>query len=75
MIWKREPVLLMGVIQTALGLLIAFGLHLSVEQIGALLATTAAVLSFLTRRLVEPTATTATIPAPQPAEVHAMPAA
>lgn len=57
MILKREPVLVMGAIQATLGLLVAFGLHLTSEQIGALLATGAAVLSLATRRHVAPTAT------------------
>lgn len=57
MIWKREPVLLMGVIQTALELLVAFGLQLSAQQVGALVAASASVLSFLARRQVAPTAT------------------
>lgn len=56
MIFKREPVLVLGTIQATLGLLVAFGLHLTPEQIGALLATSAAVLSLMARRRVAPTA-------------------
>lgn len=53
---KREPVLFQGLLQAGLGLAVAFGLSLSVLQIAALLAFTAAVLSFITRTLVTPNA-------------------
>jgi len=63
MIVKQEPALVMGVVQAVLGLAVAFGLGLSAEQIGALMAVSAALLSLLTRRLVSPaTVTPATAP-------------
>lgn len=52
---KKEPVLFQGVIQTLFPLLIAFGLlNLSENQLGALYAFAAALLSFITRTQVTP---------------------
>jgi hypothetical protein len=51
---KQEPVLFQGLIQAALSLSIAFGTDLSGEKIGAILAFTAALLSFVTRTQVTP---------------------
>lgn len=51
----REPVLTQGVVQAVLGLVLAFGVGLSAEQCGAILATSAAVLSLITRTVVTPT--------------------
>ena len=54
-LWNREPVLFMTVIQAGLALLLSFGIHLSVEQIGAILAFSAAVIGFVVRSQVVPT--------------------
>ncbi|MFF1820403.1 hypothetical protein ACFVWG_24065 [Kribbella sp. NPDC058245] len=54
MIWKREPALIMGVVQAAIALAISFGFGLSTEQTGAILAITAAVLALITRSQVTP---------------------
>jgi hypothetical protein len=51
---KAEPVAFQGVIQTVLALAVAFGIGLDGQQVGALLAATAALLSFLTRTQVTP---------------------
>jgi hypothetical protein len=53
---KGEPVLFQGVIQAALALAVAFGSGLSSVQIGAILAFSAAVLSWVTRSQVTPLA-------------------
>lgn len=53
-IFGREPVLVMGVIQTGLALGIGFGLALSAAQVGLILAFSAAVLSFVVRAKVSP---------------------
>lgn len=53
-IFGREPVLVQGVVQTVLALVLAFGADLSNEQVGAILAVTAAVLALVTRRTVTP---------------------
>jgi len=44
-LWGREPALIIGAVQAVLALVVAFGLRLSVEQTGAILAATAAVLA------------------------------
>lgn len=54
MIFNREPALVMGVIQTVLALVLAFGVDLSTEQVGAILAVSAAVLSLVVRAKVTP---------------------
>jgi hypothetical protein len=51
---KNEPVLFQGVIQAALALAVAFGSNLDAAQIGAILAFSAAILSFATRTHVTP---------------------
>lgn len=53
---KQEPVLTMGVIQSAIALGVSFGLHLTAEQMGAILTASAAVLSLVVRRRVSPNA-------------------
>lgn len=54
-IWKREPALFYGLVNTVLALVLAFGVDLSTEQTGAILAVTSAVLALITRRAVTPT--------------------
>lgn len=56
MIWKREPALIMGVVQAAIALAVSFGFGLSAEQTGAILAITAAILALITRSQVTPAA-------------------
>ena len=53
-LWGREPALILGAVQAVLALALAFGLDLSVEQTGAILAATAAVLAVVTRSQVTP---------------------
>lgn len=52
---RREPALVAGVVQALLALLLAFGVPLTDEQVGAVLALSAAVLAFVVRRKVTPT--------------------
>jgi hypothetical protein len=52
---RNEPALIAGLVQAVLGLLLAFGLKLSIEQVGAIMAVTAAVLAFVVRSVVTPT--------------------
>lgn len=54
MIWKREPALILGAVQAIIALAVSFGLGLTVEQTGAILAATAAVLAVITRSRVSP---------------------
>lgn len=53
---NNEPVLISGLVQAALGLALAFGLDLSTEQVGGILACTAAVLAIVCRGRVSPVA-------------------
>lgn len=57
---RREPALVAGVVQAVLALLVAFGVGLSPEQVGAVLAVTAAVLALLVRGRVSPVVADAT---------------
>lgn len=52
---KNEPAVVMGLVQAVLGLFLAFGLNVSNEQVGAIMAVTAAVLAFVVRSQVTPT--------------------
>lgn len=54
MLWKREPALFYGLVNTVLALVLAFGVELSTEQTGAILAVTSAVLALVTRANVTP---------------------
>jgi hypothetical protein len=54
-LYNREPALALGFVQCVLALLLAFGVDLTTEQVGAILAVTAAGLSLLVRRKVTPT--------------------
>jgi hypothetical protein len=53
-LWNTEPAAILAVVQCTLALVVAFGLDLSTEQVGALLAVTAAALGLLTRSKVTP---------------------
>lgn len=53
--WDREPALLMGALHAFVTLVTAFGLKLTGEQIAALSAAAAAVLSVVVRSQVSPT--------------------
>lgn len=50
----REPAMVLALVQTVLALVVTFGLHLSTEQVGAILAVTAVVLGLITRSKVTP---------------------
>lgn len=52
--FDREPALVLGLVQAVLALILAFGVDLSTEQVGAILAVTAAVLGYVTRSKVTP---------------------
>jgi hypothetical protein len=52
---KNEPVLIQGLIQAVLGLLLAFGISVSDEQIGSIMAVTAVILAIIARMVVTPT--------------------
>ena len=51
---QQEPVMLQGIVQTALGLAVSFGTKLSSQEIAGILALSASILSFVTRSQVAP---------------------
>lgn len=53
-LWSREPAMFLAVVQAGLALGLSFGLHLTPERIGAIMAFSAAVLGFVTRSQVTP---------------------
>ncbi len=52
----REPALIAGLINAAIALAITFGLNLTMEQVGAIMAFTNLVLAVIVRQVVTPTA-------------------
>lgn len=54
MIFKREPALWLGLVNTVLALVLSFGIKLTSEQIGAILAVTSALFAVITRQAVTP---------------------
>jgi hypothetical protein len=64
---KNEPALIVGFVQATLAVAVSFGLDLSVEQVGAIVAASAAVTSILLRQQVSPASA---LPAPEP---HGLP--
>jgi hypothetical protein len=52
----REPVAILGLLQAGLAIAISFGMKLSIEQQGMILAGTSAVLALLARAYVTPVA-------------------
>lgn len=52
---RNEPALVVAAVAAVISLLLAFGLSLSEEQIGAIMAVVVAVLGFVTRSQVTPT--------------------
>lgn len=60
-LWNREPALVLGAVQALVALAVAFGLHLTSEQVGAVMAAAAAVVALVTRRTVTSPATAAQV--------------
>lgn len=56
MLWNREPVLWMGLIRASVVLITLFGLELSVEQTAGVYLFAEAILSFVARQRVSPSA-------------------
>lgn len=53
-IWGREPAMVLALVQAVVALVVAFGLNLGPDQIGAILAVTAVVLGLITRTRLSP---------------------
>lgn len=54
-LWGREPAMIVALVQAIIVLAISFGLQMTPEQQGAILAITAVVLGLITRSQVSPT--------------------
>ena len=54
-LWNREPAMILATLQAVIALALTFGVHLTVEQVGAIMAAVAAVLGLITRSQVTPT--------------------
>jgi hypothetical protein len=65
---RNEPVMIQSLVQAILGLFLAFGVSLSNEQVGSIMAVTAVILALLARMFVTPTSKTNGSPADAPAE-------
>jgi len=50
--WNAEPTMILAILNSGIALGITFGLNLTVEQIGAIMAFSSAVLGLLTRSQV-----------------------
>jgi hypothetical protein len=57
-LWNREPALILAFVSAVIALVISFGLDLSTDQVGAIMAVVAALLGLITRSQVTPTAKT-----------------
>ncbi len=55
-LFNREPAALLAAVQAIVALAISFGLSLTPEQVGGILAVTAILLGLVTRSQVSPTA-------------------
>lgn len=53
-LWNREPTMILATLQALIALGISFGLGLTAEQVGAIMAASAAVLGLITRSQVTP---------------------
>ena len=51
-LWNSEPTAVLALIQAAITLLISFGLHLSAEQVGAIVTFSGMLLAFINRTQV-----------------------
>lgn len=54
-LFNREPALWLGLVNTILALILAFGVDLTQEQVGSILAVSSAFLAFIVRSQVTPT--------------------
>lgn len=61
-LWDQEPAMFLAVIQAGVALLVSFGFELTGEQVGAIMAFSAAVVGLITRSKVTPLDTALTIP-------------
>lgn len=53
-LFNREPAAVLAAVQSALALMLAFGVKLSTEQVGTIVAVTSAILGLVVRSQVTP---------------------
>jgi urea transporter len=53
-LWNREPAAVLALVGAVIALGVSFGLNLSTDQVGAIMALTAIVLGLITRTQVSP---------------------
>jgi hypothetical protein len=53
---RNEPVLIVGLVEVVLGMFLAFGVDLTNEQVGSIMALTSIILAILVRMFVTPVA-------------------
>ena len=53
-LWGREPAMVVAFVQCVIVLAVSFGLHMTSDQQGAILALTAVLLGLITRSRVSP---------------------
>jgi hypothetical protein len=63
---NNEPAVLGGLVQAGLALAVSFGLSLTVEQLGAIVAVVAAVTTLFLRQRVSPVSTGSVLATPSP---------
>ena len=56
MIFKREPAVILGLVSALIAVAIGFGLDITSEQVGLIMAAVSAVIGVITRSQVSPTA-------------------
>jgi uncharacterized membrane protein YvlD (DUF360 family) len=59
---RQEPALIAGLVTAAVALVIAFGVKMSADQVGAITAAVGAVLAVIVRSQVTPVVPTVTLP-------------
>jgi hypothetical protein len=64
-LWGRQPAMIVALVQAVIVLGVAFGLNLSADQIGGILALVAIALGLVTRSQVSSPATVAKLIAPR----------
>lgn len=53
-IWAREAALLLAAVQASLAVVVSFGLQLTPEQVGSIMALAAALVALITRQQTKP---------------------
>lgn len=54
-LWAKEPTLVVGLVSTIIALVVAFGIRLTADQVGAIMAVVSALGALAVRSQVTPT--------------------